>query len=436
MKFEVVGNKNTLRLLNWYDFVSESVEANKKHDTILLFVTFNQPKEAISLLDYLFSNEKRNYDILVLDNASEREHWDVLCDKYSGKRDISLIRTIENLGGSGGYAVALEWVMSKNYEFILITEDDAIAQQPDLVDKMILRRDKSKIITVMYENTGMTSFTLHFTLYPHSIIQEAGVPDPRFFMIHDDLEYSKRHSLACHRIGVYYECISDLAYRHPTIKPKGKIWTEYFDIRNGLALQIKYGSFISYNVSILSKLPYAYSRWLFDNDITSLNALFSGLIDFLFNRFGYEHNKIRLDKFRKIQPKVPFLHSKWYDIENIRAMEYDGIFSGILKRFIGTTGGYFDIINKIFFNKITIVSSSYLSFWHPVLILAKKVIFIEEISLDNKKGNVKLWTNNHKFRTFKFLFVALISIITGIIMMPFLCIKYYSVNFMLLISKH
>jgi hypothetical protein len=255
-------------------------------------------------------------------------------------------------------------------------------------------------------------------------------------MIHDDLEYAKRHMLACQKIGVRYECMQELAYRHPTLKSKGKIWTEYFDIRNGLALQIKYGGFISYNISVLSKLPYTYSRWLFDNDISSLNALLNGVIDFLFNRFGYENNKIKLVKFRKIQPKVPLLSSKWYDVENIRLMEYDGIFSGILRRFIGISGGYLDVMNKIFFNKTTIVSSSYLSFWHPVLMLANKVIFIEEISLDNKRGNVKLWNNNHQFRTLKFLCVGLISFITGIILMSILSIKYFSVKFIPLSLEH
>jgi GT2 family glycosyltransferase len=430
MEFEVVANNHCLRLLNWYDFVSESLEADKYNDTIVLFVTFNQSKEACSLLDNLVFNEKRNYDIFVLDNASERVHWDALCNKISGKRGITLIRTIDNLGGGGGYAVALEWVMSKGYDFILVTEDDAIAQQPDLVDKMLLRRDKSKIITVMYENAGMSSFTLHFTLYPYSIIQLAGVPDPRFFMIHDDLEYSKRHELACDKIGIRYECIQDLSYRHSSLKPKGKIWTEYLDIRNGLVLQIKYGGFISYNISILSKLPYVFSRWFFDKDISSLNAMFNGFYDFLFNRFDYELNKIKVNKFKKIQPKIPVLTSKWYDLENIRVMKYDGIFSGILRGFIGNSSEYLNLMIKMFFNKTTIVSSSYLSFWHPVLMLADKVIFIEEISLDNKKGNVKLWTNNHQFRTFKFLFVVLISIITSIIMMPILIIKYFSVKFM------
>lgn len=424
MEFEVAANNHCLRLLNWDKFVAESVVANRNHDTVLLFVTFNQSKEACILLDYLVSNEKRNYDILVLDNASDRVHWDALCHKISGQHDINLIRTVDNLGGGGGYAVALEWVMSKGYDFILVTEDDAIAQQPDLVDKMLLRRDKSKIITVMYENAGMSSFTLHFTLYPYSIIQTAGVPDPRFFMIHDDLEYSKRHELACDKIGVRYECIADLAYRHSSLKPKGKIWTEYFDIRNGLALQIKYGGFISYNISILSKLPYAYSRLLFDNDSSSLNALLNGFSDFLFNRFGYKHNKIKLNKFRKVQPKVPLLSSKWYNVENIREMDYDAIFSGTLRRFIGLSGEYFAIVSKILFNKTTLVSSSYLSFWHPFLVLANSVIFIEEISLDNKRGNIKLWTNNHRFRRLKFLFVVIMSIITGIIMMPFLSIKY------------
>jgi GT2 family glycosyltransferase len=426
MEFEVAENNHCLRLLNWDKFVAEKVVSNKNHDTVLLFVTFNQSKEACILLDYLISNAKKQYDILILDNASERAHWDALCDKTVGQYGINLIRTVDNLGGGGGYAVALEWAMSKDYDFILVTEDDAIAQQPDLVDKMLLRRDKSKIITVMYENVGMSSFTLHFTLYPYSIIQAAGVPDPRFFMIHDDLEYSKRHELACERIGVRYECIQELAYWHPTLKPKGKIWTEYFDIRNSLALQIKYGDFISYNFSILSKLPYAYSRWLFDNDISSLNALLNGFCDFLFNRFGYQLNKIKLKKFRKVQPKIPLMSSKWYDVENIRKMDYDGILSATLRRFIGINCKYLTLVNKILFNKATLVSSGYLSFWHPFLVLAKKVIFIEEISLDNKRGKIKIWTNHHHFRRLKFLFVVIMSIITGIIMIPFLGIKYLS----------
>jgi GT2 family glycosyltransferase len=426
MEFEVTANKHCLRLLNWDKFIEEKVVSNKNNDTVLLFVTFNQSKEACILLDHLVSNAKKNYDILVLDNASERIHWDALCEKAVGQNGINLIRTLDNLGGGGGYAVALEWAMSKGYDFILVTEDDAMAQQPDLVDRMVLSRDQSKIITVMYENAGMPSFTLHFTLYPYSIIQEAGVPDPRFFMIHDDLEYSKRHMLACDRIGVKYECIHELTYRHPTLKPKGKIWTEYFDIRNGLSLHITHGGLISYNISILSKLPYAYSRWLFDNDISSLNALLNGFSDFLFNRFGYEHNKIKLDKFRKIQPNVPLLSSNWHDVENIREMDYDVIFSGTLRRFIGVNHGYLAIVNKLIFNKITIISSSYLSFWHPLLMLANKVIFIEEISLDNKKGKIKIWNNNYRFRTLKFLFVVIMSIITSTIMFPFLNIKYIS----------
>ena len=221
MKFEIENSTDSVRLKNWKDFIEFSHINKKTSNKILVFLTFNLVDEALNLLDYI-SKQKDDFDVLVIDNNSTGVNWDRLKDYCSQDRSVNLIRTSYNLGGGGGYAIGLEWVLERGYELVLITEDDARPAQDFLVDEMFKMANANFVTRIRYINENCASFSFHFTIYPIDLIKTIGVPDPTFFMIHDDLEYLKRQLNGMKKLGMRFDDIDTLGYYHPSYKAKNK----------------------------------------------------------------------------------------------------------------------------------------------------------------------------------------------------------------------
>lgn len=423
MEFKVRRNNNCVRFENWEDFLEERIEFPKKSNNILLFVTYNLVSEAKILLNYLDTQESE-FDILVIDNHSENKFWD---DLKSNNQRFNLIRTSDNIGGSGGYAIALEWCIQREYEYILVTEDDAFPGQPNLVDEMFRNASQNSYITVKYKNEECNSFSFHFTIYPLRLIKQIGVPDPTFFMIQDDLEFLKRQKIGNKQLGISENNLNKFWYTHPTYKAKKNIWTEYFDARNGLFVDEEYSGFIRQLFNLSIKIPYCWSRVLYDFNFSSLRSIHYAIFDYFFNKKSYNLNRKRRIQIQNFELSLLQMTnpSNLRSYDEVLATNHSLNFSSYLKKKKGHKIDFGQLIKLLFARTRLVLAGNYLTLSHPLFMLSDEIIFIESIvENDNEEKFVTVeWVNNKYLRKLRLLLTLVLSSFNIILIIPIIAFR-------------
>lgn len=74
-----------------------------------------------------------NFDLVVLDNASTDGSMEALNHAYP---DLLQVRVEVNEGASGGYASAFRWAMERDYDYVLLLNND-IEVEPDMLSRLV-----------------------------------------------------------------------------------------------------------------------------------------------------------------------------------------------------------------------------------------------------------------------------------------------------------
>ena len=72
----------------------------------------------------LFAQQEASFDILVVDNNSEKNPTLALKNEFPG---ISVLRNIKNLGVAGGRNIGIRYALQYGYEYVLLIDHDAYA---------------------------------------------------------------------------------------------------------------------------------------------------------------------------------------------------------------------------------------------------------------------------------------------------------------------
>ncbi len=115
---------------------------NDAPKTLVIIVTWNKKRYLLDLLDSLSSLDypRRSLDILVVDNASS----DGTVEALAGRKDITLLRNRENLGGTGGFNTGLAWAFAQpegRYDFLWLLDNDVQVHRNALTALVALLRD-------------------------------------------------------------------------------------------------------------------------------------------------------------------------------------------------------------------------------------------------------------------------------------------------------
>ena len=191
---------------------------------LAVVVTYNRKKLLVKSLEKLMQQTKRDFDILVVDNAST----DGTCMelKNSGLYDaVRYVNTGKNLGGAGGFSLGIEWGANQGYHYVWVMDDDTMPQD-DALEKLWYAHKKLEgnygflssyakwtdgnacimnmpaiqgysaeevdLITDNILRVKSASFVSMFI--PISVVQNVGLPIKEFFIWGDDVEYSLRIS--------------------------------------------------------------------------------------------------------------------------------------------------------------------------------------------------------------------------------------------------
>lgn len=168
------------------------------------------------------------YDIVVVDNASTDGSEQMIIEEFP---DVILIQTGANLGGSGGFAIGMQYVLDNKYKYLSVLDNDTKVDsnafielkkyldendEVGVVGAMILKMDEPEIIQEMgaqldFEEYG---FILNYNdrkydekipnivecdyvpaccfMTRYEILEKVGVFDSSYFIYWDDIEWCTR----------------------------------------------------------------------------------------------------------------------------------------------------------------------------------------------------------------------------------------------------
>ena len=182
-------------------------------------VTYNR-KELLAECVGALLEQTYPVDILIIDNAStdgtRQELEELICQ---GK--VQYINTGANLGGAGGFHVAVKEAVSRKYDYIWLMDDDTIPEKDALSalvqalkdtkgnfgflsskavwkDGNVCRMNEQKFLDSEVINgkkfTICRQATFVSLFLPSRVVLQIGLPIKEFFIWGDDVEYTRRIS--------------------------------------------------------------------------------------------------------------------------------------------------------------------------------------------------------------------------------------------------
>jgi GT2 family glycosyltransferase len=244
-------------------------------NVVAVVVTHNRPKLLKMALEALRLQTVHLEDIVVVDNASDRETVELL--EY--EQGLKVVRMEHNTGGSGGFAAGAEQALVMAPEWIWLLDDDVIMQDDALEnllgkdgDLVYCPKDVAVLCPAVEEGgrlalmhrryfdpSTLREQTVPRQLYDSAVVEidtasfvgflvradairRVGVPDARFFLSYDDAEFSLRLKSVGYRL--WLRPASRANHRRPRNArlrrgPFGL--RHYYNLRNRMIIYRKFG---------------------------------------------------------------------------------------------------------------------------------------------------------------------------------------------------
>ncbi|MBC7514620.1 MAG: glycosyltransferase [Herminiimonas sp.] len=303
-------------------------------------VTHNRPALLRQVIAALQAQTRRPDVIYIVDNASRTETQALL----ARMRDVVVLRSEVNLGGTGGFALGMERARAGGCDWIWLLDDDAIprAQGLETLEQALLdlpsttgaicgtvrefddialmhRRRFTNFLGIerclpreAYETRSVEIDTGSFVgfLASTAAIEAVGLPDTTFFLAYDDTEYSLRLKRAGFDLWLVPDSIVDhMRTAEGRLRSTTFDRKHYFNIRNRIVVKKKYAAFNT--VSALSGCLFGIALWMRSKGrfrLHTLRILIRALADGYNTRLGgYPPSLIRLEVKRYPRPVAPVI---------------------------------------------------------------------------------------------------------------------------------
>jgi rhamnopyranosyl-N-acetylglucosaminyl-diphospho-decaprenol beta-1,3/1,4-galactofuranosyltransferase len=215
-----------------------------KNNVLIIVVTYNRLPDLKVCVSALRSQSYNDFDILVVNNGSS----DGTKDWIDSQKDLLAIHQ-QNVGGAGGFYSGMKYMMEHDYQWLLMMDDDGVADKDELKNLLGSYEDVKKAVgkevilnalVVNKDDYSKTSFIwargsnrsneiselknkpffkdihpFNGTLVKRDIIDKIGLIKKEMFIWGDEKEYMAR---AIHNgIGLY--TVTSAIHYHP--KEKG-----------------------------------------------------------------------------------------------------------------------------------------------------------------------------------------------------------------------
>jgi rhamnopyranosyl-N-acetylglucosaminyl-diphospho-decaprenol beta-1,3/1,4-galactofuranosyltransferase len=242
----------------------------------VVIVTFNRADLLTRCLDGLAAMTTQPDAVYVVNNASE-DHTKEVLDSYQGLR-LHALHSEENLGGAGGFHLGVGTAYDAGHDRIWLMDDDVVPAPEclavllanggpclmavredlqgrlcekaaitfDLANPFALRPKRRSVedaydtrdampAEVPIENVAFEGFMVH-----RRVIERVGLPDPRFFIFYDDVDFAIRARRAGFPIMAVRDAVLvrqlDFDQQHDT-----RSWKGYYMYRNLFLVHFRYG---------------------------------------------------------------------------------------------------------------------------------------------------------------------------------------------------
>lgn len=127
---------------------------NNNNMVAIIILTWNKKDYVLTLLGCINDLDYKNYDVIVVDNASTDGTVEALSEGFP---DVHLIVNSENLGGTGGFNTGMKYALGKGiYDYLWLLDND-VEVDPQALSKLVDVLESSKEIAVagsaMYDLT-------------------------------------------------------------------------------------------------------------------------------------------------------------------------------------------------------------------------------------------------------------------------------------------
>lgn len=239
----------------------------------IITVNYNGSKDTIKLLESLKNQENKNFNILVVDNASDSENV-IILDDYINQNSQSLkatefIKNKLNLGFSGGNNVGIQKALLDGAEWILLLNNDTWLEK-DFFVRLIaeLNATDADIVGVTLNEGGQTAYcgkiewlkpTLRHVYEPVSklnqksiyaiggaiaihkrVFEKIGLLDEKYFLYFEDADFSINATKAGFKIKI----LDNIGVHHAVSSSTHKLGSPLllqYHYRNALYFNLKNG---------------------------------------------------------------------------------------------------------------------------------------------------------------------------------------------------
>lgn len=399
------------RFNNWQEYISDENVVDKRSDTVVVILAFNQIGMVKNISKFY---EKQKIDILFVDNNSNDGTYDFLKNTYDDK--FNIIKTKENLGGAGGFAIGQEWILDKKYDYCILTEEDALPIDEDIIAELVKNKGKNKRVRAKFYELNQPSFSLHFNLYPTWLFERVGVMNKELFFRADDWEFEQRLQKFLKTQPNFKTLDIEKRYSHPLIKKGFGMMANYFATRNGLFVYSQFpkkSRLFDVSRVVIKDLWNGFFNLMLDKQSTSLIQFKDGVKDALAQKFLY---KEKINKFKTYKLEPTNYEYKELSIGdfitryNQYALKSELLLSSIIKDKFGNSSD-------------SVISGKYNGSGRVLAFFAKNIVFVEEIDFMNKKVIFINYKNN-RYKSITLLLISLsLTLVISIFLVPYLMLK-------------
>ena len=116
---------------------------------VAVVVTWNRREVLTRCLDAVLGQTHRPSRVVIVDNDSDDGTASVLAERYADLPNVQIVRTVENIGGAGGFALGLEFALGGAGETAWLLDDDTVPT-PGALEALVGAR------TAYQQSTGTT----------------------------------------------------------------------------------------------------------------------------------------------------------------------------------------------------------------------------------------------------------------------------------------
>jgi GT2 family glycosyltransferase len=122
----------------------------------VLILNYQSYQDTIDYVECLYSQENVGLNILIVDNCSPNNSFDLLKTTFQGVKNVEVVISERNGGYAYGNNFGLRYLEKKNTDYILISNNDIEVKDPLLLHKMIQEyktlKDPAFASPLMYVN--------------------------------------------------------------------------------------------------------------------------------------------------------------------------------------------------------------------------------------------------------------------------------------------